>query len=177
MTREERKGKGGGRVAHVCSGLLVCVWTCVCELEGACTVSLNLWWLVNSVISAFKLGVLWSFIIIFCTKMSKLSHRSWNNWNELKSGRGLMFKSKWQARRSVGEQVQGWKREWMAGGKTKKIDSYYRAGCRGRLFSPSSLCGRKTMIGGLGESQTLNPNHNTRQPNTMHLSINDLNLK
>lgn len=30
---------------------------------------------------------------------------------------------------------------WRKGGKTKKRDSYYRAGCRGRLFSPSSLCG------------------------------------
>lgn len=56
----------------------------------------------------------------------------------------------------VREQETAWERMEdgrMEGRKSKKRDSYYRAGCRGRLFSPSSLWCQKT-IGGLGESQS-----------------------
>lgn len=63
---------------------------------------------------------------------------------------------------AFGERVQGWRMEGgMEGGKTKKRDSYYRAGCRGRLFSPSSLCGRKTTIGRIGRESELDPAHKT----------------
>lgn len=57
------------------------------------------------------------------------------------------------------------------GRKTKKIDNYDRAGCRGRLFSPSSLCGRKTRVGRIGRELELNPAHITRQPDTMNLIV------
>lgn len=148
MTREERKGRRG-RVANSCVSV-------VCVLVGACTVSLDLWWQVSSVISVLKLDV-------FDFWNVKPEHKTflWGTWGETTEvnwpSNLSEFKSKKDIREQeegLGEQVRGWRRRWMEGRKTKKRDSYYRAGCRGRLFSPSSLCGRKTTIGGLGESQS-----------------------
>lgn len=42
-------------------------------------------------------------------------------------------------KRMEDEFVGGGRGGWRDGRKSKKRDSYYRAGCRGRLFSPSSL--------------------------------------
>lgn len=64
--------------------------------------------------------------------------------------------------------VREWKVGRMKGGKTKKRDSYYRAGCRGRLFSPSSLCGPEDNDWRIGRESELNPpTIMTPQPNTM----------
>lgn len=129
----------------------VCV--CVCNsLQVHALFALNLWWLLDSVISVLKLGVkLWSFDI----KCLHRKHSSWHNWITLISNpaEGQSWNLKGIRGGSAGERVRGWKGGLMEGGKTKKRDNYYRAGCRGTLFSPSSLCSRKTTIGGFGESQ------------------------
>ena len=60
---------------------------------------------------------------------------------------------------------------WMKGGKTKKRDSYYRAGCRGRLFSPSSLCGPEDNNWRIGRESELNPTKKQTQCTCDYLNL------
>lgn len=116
---------------------ITAVQVCVCVREH----TLSIWisdWQVKSVISLLKL-----FEMSTVEIKNVSGYLKWLNWPE---GREIRVESL--------EHVRGWKTGRMEGKKSKKRDSYYRAGCRGRLFSPSSLCGRKTTIGGLGESQS-----------------------
>lgn len=97
---------------------------------------------------------------------------SWNDWiepiSEARPRDQSISKGHQRAKRSGGRSVgvREWKTGRMEGGKTKKRDSYYRAGCRGRLFSPSSLCGPEDNDWRIGRESELNPNH--YDPTTKH---------
>lgn len=158
-----RRGTDGWRVENSCSGVLVCFWThtgagtvccvCVCVCAQGC-MHCHIKSAMAGQVSRSSPKTLWN---VNSENKNISQELKLLNWTDLETGRErsqLKSQGLLRAGGSVGEQVPGWKTRRTAGGKTKKRDSYYRAGCRGRLFSPSSLCGRKTTIGGLGESQS-----------------------
>lgn len=103
MTREERKGRRG-RVANSCVSV-------VCVLVGACTVSLDLWWQVSSVISVLKLDV-------FDFWNVKPEHTTflWGTWGETTEVNWPSNLSEFKSKRTFESKRKAWESKCGDGG-------------------------------------------------------------
>lgn len=158
---------GRCRLSNSCPGVLVhvCVHVvCVCELEGRMQFVVGIRAARSGQsFQSSKRSQQWSRRILH-----ELKRLNWTYLQSPAERSESISKGRQRAKggggRSVG--VREWKTGRMEGGKTKKRDSYYRAGCRGRLFSPSSLCGPEDNDWRIGRESELNPNH--YDPTTKH---------